>query len=53
MATNESFTGARIKKSIRFLSYRSTVKSIVRVADHAARIAIKSMEIHSTIVLKQ
>jgi hypothetical protein len=35
-----------IKKPIRFLSCRTTVKSIGGVADHAARIAIKSMEIH-------
>ena len=35
-----------IKKPLRFLSYRYTVKSIGGVADHAARIAIKSMEIH-------
>ena len=34
------------------LSYRVTVKSIERVADHATRIAIKSMEIHSTIPVK-
>jgi phosphate uptake regulator len=31
------------------LSYRVTVKSIERVADHATRIAIKSMENHETI----
>jgi hypothetical protein len=35
-----------IKKPIRFLSYRSTAKSIGGVAEHAARIAVKSMEIH-------
>ena len=31
------------------LSYRVTVKSIERVADHASRIASKSMEIQSLI----
>ncbi len=34
-----------IKKPIRFLSYRTTVKSIGGMVDDTARIAIKSMEI--------
>ena len=34
-----------LKSPIRFLSYRTTVKSIGGMANHTARIAIKSMEI--------
>ena len=41
-----------LKKPSDCLSYRVTVKSIERVADHATRIAIKSMEIHGTIPVK-